>query len=263
MGARKDAEGTPMLAASHLAYRYGRRRWGLLDGHFSVGGPVVGVLGPAGAGKSTLLSLLTAARIATSGTLLVSGLDPAQRRQRRQLRSRLGFVPQSLSIYPRQTVGEFLAYVGWLRQVPAARLAEAIADSLLATDLTELRDRRVRSLPTGTRQRLVLAQVLVNRPSLVVLDEPLVGLDLEQRAQFLARVAAMADRDRIVVLATPLAADVAAICTDVVVLCAGRTLFSGTTGALAGAGDPARDPDPDAVLTGYHRLLAEVGAVAG
>jgi ABC-2 type transport system ATP-binding protein len=250
-----------MLAASHVAYRYGRRRWGLLDGHFSVEGPVVGVLGPAAAGKSTLLSLLTAARVATGGTLLVCGLDPAERGQRRQLRSQLGFVPQSLSIYPGQTVGEFLAYVGWLRRVPGARLDDAIADSLLATDLTELRDRPVRSLPTGTRQRLVLAQVLVNRPSVVVLDEPLVGLEPEQRAQFLARVAAMRDRGTIVVLATPLAADVAALCTEAVVLSAGRTLFSGTTRALAAVGDPTGPPGPDAVLAGYRRLLAEAGPV--
>jgi ABC-2 type transport system ATP-binding protein len=249
-----------MLAASHLAYRYGPRRWGLVDGHFSAGGPVVGVLGPAGAGKSTLLSLLTAARIATSGTLLVGGLDPTERRQRRQLRSRLGFVPQSLSIYPRQTVGEFLAYACWLRRVPAARLAEAIADSLLATDLTELRDRPVRSLPPGARQRLVLAQVLVNRPSLVVLDEPLVGLDPEQRVQFLARVAAIRDRGT-VVLATPLAEDVAAVCTEAIVLSGGRTLFSGTTRALAG--DPDVHPGPDAVLAGYRRLLAKATGVAG
>ena len=200
---------------------------------------MVGVLVRPGPASRPCSSLLTAARVATGGTLLVGGLDPAERRQRRQLRSRLGFVPQSLSIYPRQTVGEFLAYVGWLRRVPAARLAEAIADSLLATDLTELRDRPVRSLPAGTRQRLVLAQVLVNRPSLVVLDEPLVGLDPDQRAQFLARVAAMRDDGTTVVLATPLVEDVAAVCTDVVVLAAGRTLFSGTTGALAGAGGPA------------------------
>jgi ABC-2 type transport system ATP-binding protein len=250
-----------MLAASHLAYRYGRRRWGLLDGHFSVGGPVVGVLGPTGSGKSTLLSLLTAARVATGGTLLVGGLDPTERQQRRQLRSRLGYVPQSLSIQPRLRVGEFLGYVGWLRRVPADRLAEAVADSLLATDLTELRDRPVRSLPAGARQRLLLAQVLVSRPSLVVLDEPLVGLDPEQRAQFLVRVAAMRDRGTTVVLATPLVEDVAALCTEAVVLDRGRTLFSGTTAALAG--EPAGRPGAVAVLAGYRRVLAGAGTVAG
>jgi len=257
-----------MLAASHLAYRYGRRRWGLLDGTFSAAGPVVGVLGPAGSGKSTLLGLLTAARVATAGTLLVEGLDPAERRQRRQLRRRLGYVPQSLSISPRHTVGEFLAYVGWLRRVPPARLAEAVADSLLATDLTELRDRPVGSLGETTRQRVVLAQVLVNRPSLVVLDEPLVGLDPEQRAQFLARVAAIRAQGTTVVLATPLAADVAAVCDDVVVVAGGRTLFSGTTGALADHGaapgaTPPAGPDAGAVAAGYGRLLVEAGAVAG
>ena len=226
---------------------------------------MVGVLGPAGAGKSTLLALLTAARLATSGHAAGRRARPGRAAgSGGSCGPRLGFVPQSLSIYPRQTVGEFLAYVGWLRRVPAARLAEAIADSLLATDLTELRDRPVRSLPAGTRQRLVLAQVLVNRPSLVVLDEPLVGLDPEQRAQFLARVAAMRDDGTTVVLATPLAEDVAAVCTEVVVLAGGRTLFSGTTGALAGVGGPAADPPgPAPVLAGYHRLLAGAGAVAG
>jgi ABC-2 type transport system ATP-binding protein len=250
-----------MLAASHLAYRYGRRRWGLLDGHFSLSGPVVGVLGPAGAGKSTLLSLLTTARIATGGTLLVSGLDPARRRERQQLRAAVGYVPQSLSISPRQTVGEFLAYVGWLRKVPPDQLAEAVADSLLATDLTELRDRPVHTLGDGTRQRLVLAQVLVNRPSLVVLDEPLFGIDPEQRAQFLARVAAMRERGTTVVLGTPLVDDVAAVCDEVVVLAAGRTLFSGATHALAAVGGVgAGGADP--VRAGYQRLLATAGSVA-
>ena len=250
-----------MLAASHLAYRYGRRRWGLLDATFSATGPVVGLLGPAGSGKSTLLGLLTAARVATGGTLLVGGLDPAERRQRTQLRRRLGYVPQALSIQPWLTVGDFLTYVAWLRRVPAAGWTEAVADSLLATDLTELRDRPVRSLPAGARQRLVLAQVLVSRPSLVALDEPLVGLGPEQRAQFLARVAAMRDRGTTVVLATPLAEDVAAVCTEVVVLDRGRTLFSGTTAALAGSADGP--PSGVAVLAGYRRVLAGAGAVAG
>jgi ABC-type multidrug transport system ATPase subunit len=252
-----------MVAASHLAYRYGRRRWGLLDGHFSVSGPVVGILGACGAGKSTLLSLLTAARVATDGTLLVSGLDLAERRQRRQLRARLGYVPQSLSISPRHTVGEFLAYVAWLRAVPAAELPVAVADSLLATDLTELRNRPVRTLGDGTRQRLVLAQALVNRPSLVVLDEPLFGVDPEQRAQFLARVAAMRKRGSTVVLGTALAEDVAAVCDEVVVLAGGRTVFSGTTRALAGVPATAARPGAAAVRAGYQRVLATAAAVAG
>jgi ABC-2 type transport system ATP-binding protein len=247
----------PLVTASHLAHRYGRRRAGLLDADFTAAGRALGVLGPARAGKSTLLSLITATRLPTGGTLRVSGLDPADRAQRRELRSLLGYVPQSMSVYPRHTVGEFLAYVGWLRAVPSGLLPGAIEDSLLVTDLTQLRDRPVRTLNTGMRQRVLLAQALVNRPSLVVLDQPTVVLDPEQRAQFLARVVALRGRCA-VVLATPLVENIATVCDEVVVLAEGRVVFSGTTRELAG--DAAASAD--ALRAGYLRVLADARAAA-
>jgi ABC-2 type transport system ATP-binding protein len=231
----------PLVTAAHVAHR------GLLDVDFSAAGRALGVLGPPGAGKSALLSLLTGSRLPTAGTLRIGGLDPADRDQRRQLRNRLGYVPESVSVYPAQTIGQFLRYVGWLRGVPPDALPAAVADSLLVTDLTELRDRPVRTLTSGMRQRMLLAQALVNRPSLVVLDAPTVMLDPYQRSQFLARVVALRGRCA-VVLATPLVQSVAVVCDEVVVLAAGRTVFSGTTAELAGrSGDLAE---------GYRRLLA-------
>jgi ABC-type multidrug transport system ATPase subunit len=236
----------PLVTAAHVAHRYDRHR-GLVDADFSAAGRALAVLGPPGAGKTTLLSLLTASRRPTAGTLRVAGLDPADRSQRRQLRALLGYVPASMSVYPAYTVGQFLRYVGWLRGVPADLLPAAIADSLLVTDLTELRDRPVRTLSTGMRQRVLLAQALVNRPSVVVLDSPTVILDPQQRSRFLARVTALRGRCA-VVLATPLVESVAAVCDEVVVLAGGRTVFSGTTAELAGAsGDLAE---------GYRRVLA-------
>jgi ABC-2 type transport system ATP-binding protein len=240
-----------VLVAGHVAHRYGRRRAGLVDADFALRGPVVGVLGPAGAGKSTLLSLLTAARPPTGGTLSVCGLDPSDPVQRRILRNRIGVVPQALSAFPRHTVGQFLTYVGWLRGISAAALPAAIEDCLFATDLTELRDRPVRTLGTGTRQRTLLAQALINRPALLVLDSPTVALDPDQRAQFLARLTALRGRCA-VVLATPLVENVAAVCDEVVVLAAGRTVFSGRTGELAGG-----EVTPATVAAGYVRVLEE------
>ena len=140
----------PLLTATHLAHRY-RRRAGLVDASFTAAGRAVGVLGPPGAGKSTLLSLITAALLPTGGSLRVTGLDPADRAQRRELRSVLGYVPEGMSVYPRHTVAGFLAYVGWLRAVPPQTLPAAIEDSLLVTDLSELRDRPVRPFSTGMR----------------------------------------------------------------------------------------------------------------
>jgi ABC-2 type transport system ATP-binding protein len=241
----------PLVTATHLALRYDRRRTGLVDASFTAAGRAMGVLGPAGAGKSTLLSLITAALLPTAGTLRVSGLDPADRAQRRELRSVLGYVPQSMSVYPRHTVGEFLAYVGWLRAVPPALLPAAVEDSLLVTDLTQLRDRPVRTLNSGMRQRVLLAQALVNRPSLVVLDQPAVVLDPEQRTRFLARVTALRGRCA-VVLASPLVENIAAVCDEVVVLAEGRAVFSGTTRELAGDAEPTAD----ALRAGYLRVLA-------
>jgi ABC-2 type transport system ATP-binding protein len=231
----------PLVTAGHVAHPHG-----LVDVQFSAAGRALGVLGPPGAGKSTLLSLLTGARLPTAGTLRVGGLDPADRAQRRRLRGQVGYVPQGMSVYPAYTVGQFLRYVGWLRGVPRAALPAAVADSLLVTDLTELRDRPVRTLNPGMRQRVLLAQALVNRPSVVVLDSPTVMLDPQQRSRFLARVTALRGRCA-VVLATPLVENVAAVCDEVVVLAAGRTVFSGTTAELAGTGDLAE---------GYRRLLA-------
>jgi ABC-2 type transport system ATP-binding protein len=231
----------PLVTAVHVAHR------GLLDVDFSAAGRALGVLGPPGAGKSALLSLLTGSRLPTAGTLRVGGLDPSDRVQRRQLRGRLGYVPAALSVQPAQTVGQFVRYVGWLRGVPPAALPAAVADCLLVTDLTELRDRPVRTLNYGMRQRMLLAQALVNRPSLVVLDAPTVMLDPQQRSRFLARVVALRGRCA-VVLATPLVESVATVCDEVVVLAAGRTVFSGTTAELAGGtGDLA---------AGYRRVLA-------
>ncbi|MEP7026696.1 MAG: ABC transporter ATP-binding protein [Actinomycetota bacterium] len=247
----------PLVTAEHLAHRYGRRPRGLLDAHFAAAGRAPGVLGPPGAGKSTLLSLLTAARLPSGGTLRVGGLDPSDRDQRRQLQGPIGYVPESMSVYPAHSVGQFLRYVGWLRGVPPALLPAAISDSLLVTDLTDLRDRPVRTLSAGMRKRVLLAQALVNRPSVVVLDSPAVVLDPEQRAQFLARVIALRGRCA-VVLATPLVETVAAPCDEVVVLAGGRTVFGGTTAELAGG-----EPGGDALAAGHRRALAAAWGAAG
>jgi ABC-2 type transport system ATP-binding protein len=244
----------PLLAADHVAYAYGRGRDAIADAGFALTGPAVGVLGPAGAGKSTLLALLTGARRPTGGRLRVGGLDPADPDQRRVLRSRVGVLTEGLAADPWHTVGDFLGYVGWLRGIPRAALPGAIEACLLATDLTQLRGRRVRTLTAGMRQRVLLAQALINRPALVVLDAPAVVLDSDQRPQFLARLAALRGRCA-VVLATPLVENVAAVCDEVVVLADGRTVFSGRTAELAGG-----EVTPAAVAAGYVRVLDEARA---
>jgi ABC-2 type transport system ATP-binding protein len=249
-----------MIAADGLGLRYARRRWGLADFTCHVEGRAIGVLGPNGAGKSTLLSLVTGARRPTTGRLSVSGLDLSERRERRLLQSRLGFVPQSVDIYPAYTVTQFLRYVCWLRRVPAAEVSARIEAAARATDLLDVTDRRIRTLSGGTRQRVALAQTLVNEPDLIVLDEPTVGLDPEQRAGFLALVQGLRDRSG-VLLATHLVEDVAEVCDTVVVLFEGRSVFTGSVRDLVAeaGGDAVTGP---AVSAGYLAVLDRIRAAA-
>jgi ABC-2 type transport system ATP-binding protein len=250
-----------MIEALQVAYRYHRRRWGLVDASFAVDGSAVGVLGPNGAGKSTLLSLLTGARTPTSGSLTLNGLRVDDPRQRRELQAGMGFVPQSMSVYPHYTVEDFLTYVAWLRRVPAGELQDNIRDSLQVTDLTECRDRKIRTLSGGMRQRVILAQALVNRPSVVVLDEPTIGLDPEQRAHFIGKVAELTDRTRIV-LATHLVEDVAALCDQIVVLADGAVAFHGSTQEFVAEAGAAVGSDAAGINAAYLAVLHKTRAAA-
>lgn len=214
------------------------------------------VLGPNGAGKSTLLSILTGASRATAGELVLLGHSMSSRSGVRAVQDSLGFVPQALSIFPGHTVEDFLRYVCWLRKVPAATVPQAITSSLVATDLEELRDRRVRTLSGGMKQRLLLAQALVNSPALIVLDEPTVGLDPAQRARFLERVRGLSQRCR-VVLATHLVEDVATTCDWTLVLDSGRVRFCGTTRELV-ARFGADEVTGASVEAAYRSVVAEL-----
>ncbi len=253
---------TMLVRTEGLGLRYPGRRWGLSNLSVAVDGAAVAVLGPNGAGKSTLLSVLTGARRPTTGSAHIVGLDVAVRSARRELQATLGFVPQSMALFPGYTPAELLHYVGWLRRVPARSLPGAIAESLRSTDLESVADRKIRTLSGGMRQRLVLAQALVNSPSVVVLDEPTVGLDPEQRARFLELLVGLRDRCR-VLLATHLVEDVAAVCDQVLVLDQSRAAFTGTTWKLVARAGESAVSGP-AVQAGYQAvLLAGREAVAG
>lgn len=250
-----DDADPPLLRADRLSYRYSRGRWGLSGVSAAVDGSVVAVLGPNGAGKTTLLSLVTGILRPTVGSVSIAGLVTDRARERRQLQRELGFVPQAASLFPGYTVQEVLRYVAWLRKVAPAQVDSAIAWSLQAVDLTELRTRRVRSLSGGMRQRLLVAQALVNYPRVVVLDEPTVGLDPEQRRRFLHLIEGLAGHCK-VVLATHLVEDVAAVCDAVLLLGRGESLFTGSVPQLVGCAG-ANEVTGPAVEAGYRAVLAE------
>ncbi|MEU4833211.1 ABC transporter ATP-binding protein [Streptosporangium sp. NPDC023615] len=222
----------PTVSVSELTKRFGRRT--VLDGPTLRFGPgVTGLLGPNGAGKTTLLRILATTLAPDGGRVRALGLDPADRAQRTELRRRLGYLPQDPGFYPHFTVFELTEYVAILKELNDRRERHREVRRVLAeVDLTDRARTRVRGLSGGMRQRLALAQALLGDPGLLVLDEPTVGLDPEQRMRFRALVSRLGE-SRTVLLSTHQTEDVAALCERVVVMRGGRAVFEGTPAGLA------------------------------
>ncbi|MFG2749112.1 ATP-binding cassette domain-containing protein [Streptomyces xanthophaeus] len=189
------------------------------------------LLGPNGAGKTTLLSLLSTARTPHAGTVSLLGERSDGRARTRRLRERIGVLPQSFGYYPRFTVEEFVEYAAWLRKVPAGERRARTREALRLVELEKYAGRRMGELSGGMLRRAGIAQAVVNRPALVLLDEPTVGLDPAQRIGFRTLIRDLGQRSA-VVMSTHLAEDVAHVCDRVSVLLEGRVRFTGTAAEL-------------------------------
>ena len=248
-----------------LSKTYGRAP--AIDGvDLDVGTGIVGLLGPNGAGKTTLLRILATALAPTSGTVRVLGHDPADTTGRIAIRRTLGYVPQEVGLYETFTVFDFVDYIAILKEHVdrAARRAE-VRRVIDAVDLGDVSSKRIRALSGGMRRRVALAQSLLGAPQLLVLDEPTVGLDPEQRLRFRQIVSQHAER-RCVILSTHMTEDVEALCDRVIVMDRGRIAFDGTPSGLAAiaAGHVwiADQPDPAAMVSwrtgeGRHRHVGD------
>jgi len=219
-----------------LGKRYGATT-ALAGLDLEIGPGVTGLLGPNGAGKTTLLRCLATALAPDSGRIEAFGLDPAVAGQRTELRRRLGYLPQDPGLYPNFTAFALLDYVAVLKELTdAPRRRAEVCRVLAEVGLEDQARVTVRKLSGGMRQRLGLAQALLGDPALLVLDEPTVGLDPEQRMLFRALISRLGET-RTVLLSTHQTEDVGALCERVVVLRQGREVFDGTPRALAALAD--------------------------
>ncbi|MFE7933240.1 ABC transporter ATP-binding protein [Streptomyces sp. NPDC057456] len=242
------------LTATDLTLRFGGTR--ALDGvSLRLTRGVTGLLGPNGAGKTTLLRVLATAVPPDGGAFTALGHDPGTAAGRLALRRTLGYLPQTPGFHPEFTAFEFVDYVAILKELTdrGARLRE-VRRVLEAVDLSEVRGTRIKRLSGGMRQRVALAAALVGDPGFLVLDEPTVGLDPEQRMRF-RELIAQAGEGRTVLLSTHQTEDVAMLCHRVVVLAQGRVRFEGTpadlTARAAGRVWSSTERDPNA-LAGWR-----------
>ncbi|MBN0045137.1 ABC transporter ATP-binding protein [Streptomyces actuosus] len=238
---------TVTVSASGLTLRYGGTR-ALDDVSLSLRAGVTGLLGPNGAGKTTLLRVLATAVPADGGSFTVLGHAPGSAAGRQNLRRTLGYLPQNPGFHPDFSAFEFVDYVAILKeQTDRTARHREVRRVLDAVDLSDVRGRRLKRLSGGMRQRVALAAALVGEPGFLVLDEPTVGLDPEQRVRF-RELIAQAGEGRTVLLSTHQTEDVAMLCHRVIVLACGRVRFEGTPAELTARADgrvwssAARDP---------------------
>jgi ABC-2 type transport system ATP-binding protein len=236
-----------------LTRRFGRNQ-AVAGVDLEVGPEVFGLLGPNGAGKTSLLRMMATVLTPSSGKLRLLGRDPGVYGPRREIRRRLGYLPQNLGYYPSFTVVEFIEYFALLKEMPAARVPAAVAAAVERVDLGDKARAKLRTLSGGMLRRVGIAQAIVNEPDLLLLDEPTAGLDPEQRVAFRALLRELAERATVVV-STHLVEDVGAACTEVALMNAGTIVFRGTPEQLTargeghGVGDAPLERGYSAVLT--------------
>jgi ABC-type multidrug transport system ATPase subunit len=240
---------------------FGKNR--AVDGVSLEAGPgVLGLLGPNGAGKTSLLRMLATVLPPSSGEIRLLDRDPGRTANRREIRRRLGYLPQNLGYYPAFTVVEFIEYFALLKEVPPDRIPKAVATAVERVDLGAKARARLRTLSGGMLRRVGIAQAIVNSPDLLLLDEPTAGLDPEQRVGFRALLRSLGETSTVVV-STHLVEDVGAACSEVALMDTGRIVFRGTPADLIARGEGHEIGDAP-LERGYSAILhaARSGRVA-
>ena len=244
-----------------LTRRFGRTQ-AVAGVTLATGPGVFGLLGPNGAGKTSLLRMLATVIPPTSGGLRLLGRNPNVYGPRREIRRRLGYLPQNLGYYPGFTVVEFVEYFALLKELPAGRVPGAVAAAVERVDLGDKARAKLRTLSGGMLRRVGIAQAIVNDPELLLLDEPTAGLDPEQRVAFRALLRELGQRATVIV-STHLVEDVGAACSQVALMDQGKLVFHGTPGELtvraegtAAAGDAPLERGYSAVLAAARSTTA-------
>jgi ABC-2 type transport system ATP-binding protein len=193
-------------------------------------GELVGFLGPNGAGKSTTMRILTTYLPASSGFAYVSGFDVMY--QSMQVRERIGYLPESVPLYPEMRVSEYLGYRARLKSVPRTGRVARLDDLMTRCRIKEVKNRLLGTLSKGYRQRVGLADAMLNEPPVLILDEPTSGLDPIQIAQTLETIKALGGQHT-VLLSTHILSEVEKICERVIIINKGQVKFDDTLTSIS------------------------------
>jgi len=218
-----------IVSIQHLSHKYSSS-WAIRDINIEIKQTgIVGLLGSNGAGKSTTMNILCGALNQTEGEVFVGGIN--MREEPEAAKKLIGFLPQTPPLYMDLTVDEYLVYCADLRLMPKDKIPSALADAKERCGITHFSKRLIANLSGGYRQRVGIAQAIIHRPRLVVLDEPTNGLDPNQIVEVRALIKEIAV-DRAVVFSSHVLSEVQLLCKEIKMIEGGRIVFSDTMDAF-------------------------------
>jgi ABC-2 type transport system ATP-binding protein len=220
---------TSIVKITRLSHKYAAS-WAIRDINIEIDrNGIVGLLGSNGAGKSTTMNILCGALKPTEGSVEINGID--LRKDPELAKRQIGFLPQNPPLYMDLTVDEYLIYCAALRRMDKAAVPAALADAKDRCGITHFSQRLIRNLSGGYRQRVGIAQAIIHRPKLVVLDEPTNGLDPNQIIEVRALIKEIA-ADRAVIFSSHVLSEVQMLCKEIKMIDSGRIVFSDSMDAF-------------------------------
>jgi len=232
-------EETVLIEVKNLVKRYGNHT-AVNDLSFTVNrGQILGFLGPNGAGKTTTMNIITGYISATEGTVTVNGIDVFEEPE--EVKKMIGYLPEFPPLYPDLTVWEYLNFVADIKKVKKSARRQMVNDVMEATKIADMRNRLIKHLSKGYKQRVGLAQAIMGYPEVIILDEPTVGLDPKQIIEIRDLIRDLS-KNHTVILSSHIMQEVNAVCDSVMIIDKGRlilqdkpenlSLHFGSTGGL-------------------------------
>ena len=219
-----------MIEAKDLVKRYGPHT-AVDHATFKIErGEIVGFLGPNGAGKTTTMNMLTGYLSCTEGTVTVDGMNILEHPL--EVKKRIGYLPENPPLYPEMTVREYLQFAGEVKKVPKQELPKRIDEVMQTVGITDVAGRLVRNLSKGYKQRVGLAQAMIGKPDILILDEPTAGLDPKQILEIRQLIKDLG-KSHTVILSSHILPEVSAVCKRVLIINQGKIVADDTPDNLA------------------------------
>ena len=250
-----------MIEVKNLVKKYGNQ-FAVNDISFTVEeGKIYGLLGPNGAGKSTCMNIMTGYIAASSGEVNINGHDIMTDAE--EAKKFIGYLPEIPPLYPDMTVTEYLNFVAELKKVPKATRGQEIEDVMAKTFITDMKNKLIKHLSKGYKQRVGLAQAMLGNPSVIILDEPMVGLDPKQILEIRELILSL-KKEHTVILSSHILSEVSAVCDEIMIISKGKMIACDTPEGLSRMmqGDITLELDVKGGANALKTLLASMADIS-